>query len=51
MIAASTVVDIASIDIGAMELWEQFRMFLLMKEVYTACTVAAFLFLEENIMV
>lgn len=31
--AASTVVDIASIDIGKMDLWEPFRMFLLMKEV------------------
>lgn len=35
MVAASTVVDVASVDIGdmAMDLWEPFRMYLVLKEV------------------
>lgn len=33
MLAASTVVDVARIDISGMDSWEPFRMFLLMKEV------------------
>ena len=33
MVAASTVVDVASIDIQDMDLWEPFRMFLILKEV------------------
>lgn len=33
MVAASTVVDVASIDIDDMAEWEPFRMFVLMKEV------------------
>lgn len=33
MVAASTVVDVASIDIDDMSVWEPFRMFVLMKEV------------------
>lgn len=33
VVAASSVVDCASVDIAKMDLWEPFRMFLLMKEV------------------
>lgn len=33
VVAASTVVDIASVDIAGTDLWEPFRMYLLMKEV------------------
>lgn len=35
VVAASTVVDVASIDIDDMAVWEPFRMFVLMKEVNT----------------
>lgn len=40
MVAASTVVDVASVDIGdmPMDLWEPFRMYLVLKEVsYPPC--------------
>lgn len=40
MIAASTVVDVASMDIDHTTLWEPFRMFLLMKEVRSSFPVS-----------
>lgn len=39
MVAASTVVDVASTDLWHAAVWEPFRMFLLVKEVRCSCPV------------
>lgn len=41
MIAASTVVDIASMEVTHSAVWEPFRTFLLMKKVRCSCPVNA----------